>query len=36
MYIDIHWYIHDQFFVMAMFCALLDYETKICDVEVRE
>lgn len=28
MYIDIHWYIHDQFFVMAMFCALLDYDTK--------
>lgn len=28
MYIDIHWYIHDQFFVMAMFCALLDYDSK--------
>ena len=28
MYIDIHWYIHDQFFVMAMFCALLDFDSK--------
>lgn len=36
MYIDIHWYIHDQFFVMAMFCALLDYETKMCEVEARK
>lgn len=22
MYIDIHWYIHDQFFVLSVFCAL--------------
>lgn len=27
-FIDIHWYIHDQFFVMALFCALLDYRAK--------
>lgn len=27
-FIDIHWYIHHQFFVMALFCALLDYRAK--------
>lgn len=27
-FIDIHWYIHHQFFVMALFCALLDYRDK--------
>ena len=30
MYIDIHWYIHDQFFVLAVFCALEEQQYYRC------
>lgn len=31
-YIDIHWYIHMQFFSIALFCAIEKYELKLYDV----
>ncbi|MCD7824769.1 MAG: O-antigen ligase family protein [Clostridiaceae bacterium] len=27
-YIDVHWRIHNQFYVLAMFCAILEYKYK--------